>query len=288
MNKKGKIILGLILGVALIGGGAFYFMNNSEAPKKEETTSSVVDSSQVMEDKDSSKPEPEPEKVVDEFTKEGAVKATTEMLKELQKAPDDKLTLANRMDKVSAKDYNKSEIFTEAGWNYIHLSDFMQTDPRGATLAAQALLSVIHSIEETGNKDMKPAEVDLSGVVYFDEKLKTAYVPIDLYTNAPTNLSFEMVYINDVWILQPYTLIAQIAIRTMEQSVISQTPEGKKNPEVPASDNTDSSSSEKKTDEQVKADEKAKSEEKAKAEEKAKNDKAKNEPAKEAATESSK
>lgn len=211
---------------------------DKEVNPTEETKSKVTskdqgadaDGAQAKKDLEAQeKKEKEAEKL--RFTREGAVAATTELIKELNVAPDGKMTLEDRMDEVSKETYDKNSIFTEKAWDSLHLTDFMATDPRGATLTAQSLLSVVHTIQDTGNKEMTPAEVDYSGVVYFDEEMKLAYVPVDLYTNAPTNLSFEMMYKDGEWVLQPYSLIAQIAIRNMDNVLAEQTPEGKETKE---------------------------------------------------------
>lgn len=218
---KNKILRGVFALVLLgIVANVTYWAvtnTNDDKPKTEEKVEITSDSSEDKEEVATSK-----------FTKEGALLSATEMLRELQKSPVDGMTLEDRMKEVSNNsEYDPKTIFTDKGWEYIHLSDFMASDPRGKTLAAQSLLSVIHSIELVDNKGIEPANIDIEGVVYLDKKLRTTFVPLDLYTNSPTNLSFEMGYIDGAWVLQPYTLITQIAIRTMDDSVIVDTPEAK-------------------------------------------------------------
>lgn len=263
MNKKAKIGLGVmgVLLLALVGG--LYYSQQVEAPKNNEKveTSSVSEretstgetsvnaemseEQKKQENKEltekakkekEEKEKAEAEKKAKEeeekrFSREGAVIATTELIKELNVSPDGKMSLEDRMKEVSKETYDKNLIFTDKAWAKLRLTDFMSTDPRGTTLSAQSLLSVIHSIQETGNKEMTPAEIDYSGVVYFDKDMKIAYVPVDLYTNAPTNLSFEMMYKDGEWVLQPYSLIAQIAIRSMDTDTANKTPEGTTNNE---------------------------------------------------------
>ena len=221
MKKKFKIILGVIILAGLVGG--FYFLTskptNNEKPK--ETT--------VKKETKKTEPSKEEEKVTknEDFSREGAVKATEVMLKELQKSPVKDLTLEQRATEVASGKYDKKRIFTDEGWKKLRLTDFMEKDPRGAVLSAQSMLSVINSIEQANNKSITPTAIDYSGAVYFDKEVKTAYVPVDLYTNSPTNRSFEMVYVDGQWVLQPYSLIAQIAIRNMNKVTADKTPEGK-------------------------------------------------------------
>lgn len=235
LHKKTLLIIAIV--AIILGAGVYATINQSSQDNGGKTTASTAtststssstvtsessvssepqSSTEVSEELDLSNSDETPEELLPNLDKNSAVLATTEMLKELQKSPDGKSTLAERMEKVSGDNFKEDEIFTEAGWNYIYLSDFMSTDPRGKKLTAQSLLSVIHSIEENDNKDLNASDVDYSGVVYLDPTLKAAYIPVDLYTNAATNLSFEMVFINGEWKLQPYTLISQIALKTVE------------------------------------------------------------------------
>lgn len=224
MKNKGKIII-VIVAIIVIGVVGFVAFNSSQKSQSKDTVTSSgtekVEKSTSSSEEDK-KPEPQ------EYSRKGALNATTDMLKELQKAPDGKMTLKERLDEVSKEGYDKTKVFTEEGWELLHLSDFMSTDPRGEVLVAQSMLSVLNAIEEAGNKDLKPADVELDGVVLFDKDLNMAFIPVDLYTNAPTKLSFEMVYKDSRWVFQPYTIISQIAIRTTEQGVINKTPEGQK------------------------------------------------------------
>lgn len=231
-----KTLLIIVIVAIILGAGVYAIKNQASQNNDKKTTSTVMSTStssstvtsessvssepqsstEVSEELDLSNPDETVDELLPNLDKNSAVLATTEMLKELQKSPDGKSTLAERMEKASGDNFKEDEIFTKAGWNYIYLSDFMSTDPRGKKLTAQSLLSVIHSIEENDNKDLNASDVDYSGVVYLDPTLKAAYVPVDLYTNAATNLSFEMVLINGEWKLQPYTLISQIALKSVE------------------------------------------------------------------------
>lgn len=266
MNKNMKIGLGAIATILVLIVGGVLISQQTEAPStdKKVETSSVSEKetgtpetsvntemseeqkkqeNKELTEKEKAKKAEEEKKLAEQkakeeeekrLSREGAVEATTALIKELEKSPDGKMSLEDRMKEVSKETYDKNLIFTSEAWKKLHLTDFMATDPRGATLTSQSLLSVIHTIKDTGNNEMKPAEVDYSGVVYFDKEMKIAYVPIDLYTNAPTNLSFEMMYKDGEWVLQPYSLIAQIAIRNMDSDTANKTPEGK------TSDKTDS------------------------------------------------
>lgn len=245
-NKK-SIIIGIIVVVIAIIIGAFALLGAKTSNNDKQETKATTEQSTPK--------EKEKEVKKEEFTKEGAVNAATEILKLMQVAPVSGQSMEDRIKELSNEKPDFDKVFKKEAWDKVKLTDFMETDPRGKILTGQSMLSVLYSIEEVGNKEMKPADVDLSGVVYFDEEVKVAYVPVDLYTNVPTNLSFELVYIDGEWLFQPYTLIAQLAIKTMEQSALAQTPEGKNSVELPE-ESKDSESKTKESSDKKDADKK--------------------------------
>lgn len=227
MSNKSKVITVVVILIVIIGGIVFGVnvskksKENVNFDKMETTSSSEGKTAEINEDNDEEIPKME-------LTREGSLEATTILLRTLNKSPQEGLTLKDRLDEVSKENFDKNKVFTEEGWKLLNLSDFMKTDPRGEVLIAQSMLSILNAIEESGNKDITPASVPLEGVIYFDKEMKISFIPVDLFTNAPTKLSFEMVYVDGEWLLQPYTIISQIAIRTTEQGLINKTPEGKK------------------------------------------------------------
>lgn len=227
MSNKSKVITVVVILIVIIGGIIFGVNVNKKSKenvnfdKVETTSSSEGKTAEINEDNDKELPKME-------LTREASLEATTILLRTLNKSPQEGLTLKDRLDEVSKENFDKNKVFTEEGWKLLNLSDFMKTDPRGEVLIAQSMLSILNAIEESGNKDITPANVPLDGVIYFDKEMKISFVPVDLFTNAPTKLSFEMVYVDGEWLLQPYTIISQIAIRTTEQGLINKTPEGKK------------------------------------------------------------
>lgn len=162
------------------------------------------------------------------MTRQSAVSAATKLLQAVQVAPDGKTSEADRLKQLKANTDPK-KILTQDTWDQIHLSDFMSSDKRGPKLTAQALLNVVSSIESDGNKSLTPAKMDYTGVVYLDNTTKTAYVPLNLYTDASTNISLEMVYINGQWKLSPFSLISEISIRLVSNDSIKGSPEADEN-----------------------------------------------------------
>lgn len=237
MKKKSLIILFILV---LLGIGFFVYTNTTKKSTTTEsttTTSETVSSSETSESTRESSEEP----VKDEETRNGAVKAMTDMLKLFNEAPTEGMTLADRANLLTADDIDYSQVFTTEAWSHIYLTDFMGTDPRGRKLAAQAILTVLNSIQTVGNTDYTAVDVDYSGVVYFDKDLNVAYVPVDLYTSSATNLSFELLYIDGYWTLQPYTLITQIAIKNADNASLTNTPEAATEDSTTTSESTTTS-----------------------------------------------
>lgn len=215
MSKKTlSLVLGALL-LVIISGVIFTSISNNETKAKNEAQVEKIE-----------KPETD-KKHVDEnnekldtanFSREGAVNALTSMFKEMKVSPVEGKDLKWRMDEVSKEKYNKEDIFTNKAWDAIRLVDFMKKDPRGEKLAAQSLLSVIHTIDETGNEELVPMKIDYSGVVFFDEEMKEASIPLDLYTNSPTSINIDLKFVNNEWKLEPHSLVAQIAIMNIDKA----------------------------------------------------------------------
>ena len=71
-----------------------------------------------------------------------------------------------------------------------------------------ALLSITSMIP---NNEVTPSIVNLEDVV-FDKYSKTAYIPLDIYTGRFSGLSFELVYKDRQWKLNPYSLMRTIQL----------------------------------------------------------------------------
>lgn len=215
MSKKTlSIVFGALL-LVIVSGVVFTSISNKEKKDAEQARVEKVE-----------KPSPNKKKIKENdskldtanFSREGAVNALTSMLKEMKVSPIEGKDLKWRMDEVSKETYNKEDIFTSKAWNSIRLIDFMEKDPRGEKLTAQSLLSVIHTIDETGNEELVPMKVDYSGVVFFDEEMKEASIPLDLYTNSPTSINIDLKFVNNEWRLEPHSLVAQIAIMNIDKA----------------------------------------------------------------------
>ena len=216
-------------------------VKNSSSSKKDKKTkksskkssissSSTSSSSESTSSSSSSKSEADKTSSSDakNMTRQNAVDAATQLLKAVQKAPDGKMSEADRIKALKNNTDPKTLVGQDA-WDKIYLSDFMGSDKRGAKLTAQALLNVVSSIESSGNNNLTPSQMDYNGAVYLDTKTKTAYVPLNLYTNASTNISLEMIYVDGQWKLSPFSLISEISIRVVSNDSIKGTPEADEN-----------------------------------------------------------
>lgn len=236
MNKK--IWAAIIVVIIALGGVTAYFVaqdsskHNSNTPKvtrqssqsKSTSSSSGLSSSNSI-SKKSKKQVTKSSNV--NMTPETAVKASQNLLREVNKAPNGKDSDKERLSKLSKSENSYDEVLTKSARDNIRLVGFMKTDKRGGVLTAQGLIQVISAIKKDGNKSLTATKMkDYNSVVYFDKANKTAVVPVDLYTTAPTNLSLEFVYNNGKWEFSPYSLISEISIRQADQNQLHGTAEG--------------------------------------------------------------
>lgn len=161
------------------------------------------------------------------MSKQGVVSSAQDLLQAVNVSPDGKMSDNDRLKLLSKSDNAYNKVLTSQARSKIRLVDYMQTDKRGGTLTAEALIEVTSSIKKAGNKNLTATKLDsYDTVVYLDKTNKIAIVPVDLFTKAATNLSLEFVYTNGQWILQPYSLISEINIRQSDKQALNNTPEG--------------------------------------------------------------
>lgn len=214
MNKKSisiavgafiVIIVAIIFGVKTTNDG-----HHANAPVRQNTNTSVTKSSK-KEDKST--------KTNEHMTRESAVQASQQLLRAVNS---NKQSIKSRLMMLSKAGnnpnaYNKA--LSKDARDKIRLVDFMDTDNRGRILTAQAVLEVAQGIVNDGNKSITATHAkDYNTIVYFDKAMKTAVVPVDLYTNVPTNLNMTFEYIDGQWKFDPYNLISEISVRQADNT----------------------------------------------------------------------
>lgn len=203
MNKKTKITLIAFLVAALVGTSV-YFMSNKKTEERstENPTEDITDESFKNTGGDSSKATKE------YFSKKGAANKLAKAMNELYNKHGDKLynlaaelsSKPNAWDKVVDKNFIN---------RYIRTVDILDQDEvDGISISGLAVLT--DNIKSITKKE-EPIEVkyNLEQTVYLDEKMKMAYVPLDVFTGKAGIISIEMVYIDGEWKVVPYSMIQQ-------------------------------------------------------------------------------
>lgn len=218
VNKRKAIIASIMaILVVAIGGTTWYVTTqrqaNAPAVKKVDTpTERQEEIKKAERTNDGAIKQP--------MTKEGAATTAQAFLQAVDKSPDGKMTDDQRLDFLLKDPQNYKKALTEQAWSQVHLADFMNApDGKGQTLTAQALIQVVSSIKKSGNKKVEISNLaEFSSIIYFDKESKTAFVPLDLFTTSATNLNLQFVYRDGKWLFVPYSLIAEINIRAVDQA----------------------------------------------------------------------
>ena len=153
------------------------------------------------------------------FSKEGALEAATNMLKAFYSDPSNKLSIDDRIKGIN-KDKKLDDYISDSAKSYLYLKDFMDKE-EGYTTSSIAILAIIKNLTEIGNENLNPVSTDTQ-YVYLDETTRIAQIPLDYYTGAGGAVSLEMVYVDGQWKLSPYSLLQSIQLANAKATQNSQ------------------------------------------------------------------
>lgn len=153
------------------------------------------------------------------FSKEGALEAATNMLKSFYVDPSNKLSIDDRIKGID-KDKKLDNYISDSAKSYLYLKDFMDKE-EGYTTSSMAILAIIKNLTEIGNENLNPVSNDTQ-YVYLDETTRIAQVPLDYYTGVGGAVSMELVYVDGQWKLSPYSLLQSIQLANAKATQNSQ------------------------------------------------------------------
>ena len=153
------------------------------------------------------------------FSKEGALEAATNMLKSFNAVPSNKLSIDDRIKGID-KDKKLDDYISASAKSYLYLKDFMDKE-EGYTTSSMAILAIIKNLTEIGNENLNPVSTDTQ-YVYLDETTRIAQIPLDYYTGVGGAVSLEMVYVDGQWKLSPYSLLQSIQLANAKATQNSQ------------------------------------------------------------------
>ena len=151
------------------------------------------------------------------FSKEGALEAATNMLKSFNADPSNKLSIDDRIKGID-KDKKLDDYISASAKSYLYLKDFMDKE-EGYTTSSMAILAIIKNLTEIGNENLNPVSTDTQ-YVYLDETTRIAQIPLDYYTGVGGAVSLEMV--DGQWKLSPYSLLQSIQLANAKATQNSQ------------------------------------------------------------------
>ena len=153
------------------------------------------------------------------FSKEGALEAATNMLKSFNADPSNKLSIEDRIKGID-KDKKLDDYISDSAKSYLYLKDFMDKE-EGYTTSSMAILAIIKNLTEIGNENLNPVSNDTQ-YVYLDETTRIAQVPLDYFTGVGGAVSMELVYVDGQWKLSPYSLLQSIQLANAKATQNSQ------------------------------------------------------------------
>ena len=153
------------------------------------------------------------------FSKEGALEAATNMLKSFANDPSGNTSIEDRIKGID-KDKKIDGYVSDTAKSYLYLKDFMDKE-EGYTTTSMTMLAIVSNLNEIGNKNLDPVTSDVQ-YIYLDETTRIAQVPLEYYTGSGGAVSLEMVYVDGQWKLSPYSLIQAIQLANAKTTQKSQ------------------------------------------------------------------
>lgn len=122
-----------------------------------------------------------------------------------------------RMEMVDKGDY--SALDKDSIDKYVYLSDDAKAKGLEGT-SYSALVAMAYAITRDGDEIKVPN--DGLDKVYVDAKTGRAFVPVSLLSPNGAVFSVELVYVNNTWKIDPYTLLEQVKFSTAYQMMQKQ------------------------------------------------------------------
>ena len=108
----------------------------------------------------------------------------------------DKNNIKTRLDNIDNKVLNK-----------LHLTNEINTDLMQSNTII-ALLGIVKAF----NSDKAEIKLTDMNAIYMDKDTNSCYIPLDIFTGHFTATSIQMVYVNNEWKLNPYSLMLSIQL----------------------------------------------------------------------------
>lgn len=199
MKKKNiQTIAIIILSISLISMTVF-------AVSKERDTIREMEPEKVFVDKESGE-------TLDNFSREAAVAKLTEII---QAVGDDERSIEDRLIEIEDEETDIDDVLSKEVVESLYLEKKFSENEFNRRFTASSLLVFNNILTDESNQEVEPVMVNVDEIVYFDEELLVAHIPLDIYTGTGTGIAFEMQYIDGEWKLNPYTAAMSLNLMTI-------------------------------------------------------------------------
>ena len=203
-----SILFIIILGILLISVTIFAINNEVEKIAEQEPEIIYVGS-------DSKEP-------LENFSREGAVEAMLETLKSIEEDIEGQdRTIEERMIVLDDEEADINDAINQKTIDKLYLQENFKDVKFNRQFTASALLTYRQLIKEiTKSDEVKPLIDTYDELVYLDEKLMVAHIPLDVFIGDNKGIAFEMQYVDGEWKFNPYTAMMSLVMIVNYESQI--------------------------------------------------------------------
>lgn len=159
--------------------------------------------------------------ILSNFSRASAVNKLNEILINVGKDSEDR-KIKDRLELIEKDNIDMKDVLSKDVIDNLYLEEEFQENKFNRKFTASSLLVLNQVITDVTENEIKPIIKNYDEIVYFDDELLNAHIPLDVFVGNSTGISMEMVYIDGEWKLNPYTSMMSLNL----MSILSQ-PENK-------------------------------------------------------------
>lgn len=151
----------------------------------------------------------------EEFTKKSAIDTLTTLLNKVVDS-ENSVSIKDRYDAIVKDNSTYVDNISKDVQDRYYQVDNFDTDEMKANVSL-ALLSITNSLlGEDKNIEVKAINIEN---VYLSKETNTVRIPLDIYTNHYSGYTIDMVFINNHWYIDTYSLMNQVDIISYIQQI---------------------------------------------------------------------
>ena len=137
--------------------------------------------------------------------------SSSELVESKESEVDEEITIADRLKTISDDEKDIQDVLTQETIDMLYFAEEFGKDKFNRQFAASAMLIYYDLIVDSSKStEFTPVIQSYDEIVYLDNKLMTAHIPLDIFIGSGTGVSFEMQYIDGEWKLNPYTAMMSL------------------------------------------------------------------------------